>query len=150
MKISVVIFYVLLSGFSSFSFSLSSTWQTCSKSKPPKWINEGQIWSWGGMHKAWEIPSFLLVITYSGFSATLSAHQECKTTIPVSFLFPSFHKLSLRCTRPTTPIHQLVGNGIVFNHQNLKIIIIASDAAIKTSGQRHNERWSAAELRSFN
>lgn len=51
---------------------------------------------------------------------------------------------------PHTPIYQLVGNGIVFNHQNLKIIIIASDAAIKTSGQRHNERWSAAELRSFN
>lgn len=55
------------------------------------------------------------------------------------------HKLLLRCTlrpsaAPQPPIYQLVGSGIVFNHQNLKIIIIASDAAIKTSGQRHNER----------
>lgn len=50
-------------------------------------------------------------------------------------------KLLLRSMHPETLIyHWIVGSGIVFNHQNLKIIIIASDAAIKTSGQRHNER----------
>lgn len=58
---------------------------------------------------------------------------------PHPLLPPRVQKL-LRSTHPETPIYHLVGSGIVFNHQNLKIIIIASDAAIKTSGQRHNER----------
>lgn len=64
---------------------------------------------------------------------------------PRALFFPplkvaSLQKLLLRSTYPETLIYHLVGSGIVFNHQNLKIIIIASDAAIKTSGQRHNER----------
>lgn len=59
---------------------------------------------------------------------------------PPFFEVTSLQKLILRSKHPETLIYHLVGSGIVFNHQNLKIIIIASDAAIKTSGQRHNER----------